>query len=272
MISIFIPMKRAKDKTEKWCVSVFQTLCLVSDQSWLCFFRFHSNLWFAAFSQSERCVPDIAPCSSSSVFPQHRVCIEQSTESAKCSDCSAAEPSQSIGGRTFCGWKDGNSRVSEHLPNVATRFQQHRWQPSLNSTDNERWKTFVEKSEQGPLLGEMRQIKTDTWCNWPKESSEPKVGRRKVSQGGNWVKGVWMSLSEQSKERESLLEQSYGESGEASLLGSAGGTLPGETGCARKEQVEKVWTSLFTFPLFLLSRKTCLEFISISLLFTLWMN
>ena len=199
MISIFIPMKRAKDKTEKWCVSVFQTLCLVSDQSWLCFFRFHSNLWFAAFSQSERCVPDIAPCSSSSVFPQHRVCIEQSTESAKCSDCSAAEPSQSIGGRTFCGWKDGNSRVSEHLPNVATRFQQQRWQPSLNSTDNEIWKTFVEKSEQGPLLGEMRQIKTDTWCNWPKESSEPKVGRRKVSQGGNWVKGVWMSLSEQSK-------------------------------------------------------------------------
>ena len=208
MISIFIPMKRAKDKTEKWCVSVFQTLCLVSDQSWLCFFRFHSNLWFAAFSQSERCVPDIAQCSSSSVFPQHRVCIEQSTESAKCSDCSAAEPSQSIGGRTFCGWKDGNSRVSEHLPNVATRFQHQRWQPSLNSTDNEIWKTFVEKSEQGPLLGEMRQIKTDTWCNWPKESSEPKVGRRKVSQGGNWVKGVWMPLSEQSKEGESLLEQS----------------------------------------------------------------
>ena len=205
MKSIFIPMKRAKDKTEKWCVSVFQTLCLVSDQSWLCFFRFHSNLWFAAFSQSERCVPDIAQCSSSSVFPQHRVCIEQSTESAKCSDCSAAEPSQSIRGRTFCGWKDGNSRVSEHLPNVATRFQQQRWQPSLNSTDNERWKTFVEKSEQGPLLGEMRQIKTDTWCNWPKESSEPKVGRRKVSQGGNWVKGVWMSLSEQSKRgRENL--------------------------------------------------------------------
>ena len=126
-------------------------------------------------------------------------------QSAKCSDCSAAEPSQSIGGRTFCGWKDGNSRVSEHLPNVATRFQQQRWQPSLNSTDNERWKTFVEKSEQGPLLGEMRQIKTDTWCNWPKESSEPKVGRRKVSQGGNWVKGVWMSLSEQSKRgRENL--------------------------------------------------------------------
>ena len=68
-----------------------------------------------------------------------------------------------------------------------------------------------------------------------------------------------------------MLEQSKGESGGAALLGYAGGTLPGETG-ARKEQVEKVWTSLFTFPLFLLSRKTCLEFMSISLLFTLWMN
>ena len=138
-------------------------------------------------------------CFLSTEFVLSRVqSTEYRAQSAKCSDCSAAEPSQSIGGRTFCGWKDGNSRVSEHLPNVATRFQQQRWQPSLNSTDNERWKTFVEKSEQGPL-GEMRQIKTDTWCNWPKESSEPKVGRRKVSQGGNWVKGVWMSLSEQSK-------------------------------------------------------------------------
>ena len=68
-----------------------------------------------------------------------------------------------------------------------------------------------------------------------------------------------------------MLEQSWEESVGAALLGSAGGTLPGETG-ARKEEVEKVWTSLFTFPLFLLSRKTCLEFISISLLFTLWMN
>ena len=58
-----------------------------------------------------------------------------------------------------------------------------------------------------------------------------------------------MSLSEQSKGgRESLLEQSKGESGGAALLGYAGGTLPGETckkGTGGKSLDKSVYFSSF---------------------------